>query len=216
MSFINYANKEINCKVVYFGAGLSGKTTNVQHIYEQASSQDAGDPTGAKSKLVTLSTENERTLFFDFLPLSVGDVRGYQTRFHLYTIPGQTFYELSRQFILKGVDGIVFVVDSQRERNEANLESFEALEKSLELQGYDLSKIPLVFQYNKRDLPTAVPLQELEATFNPLRRPYFEAVAKRGLGVMETLQSISQLVVTELKGSQGGTLESGMSQRGGL
>ena len=193
MSFINYATKEINCKIVYFGPGLCGKTTNVQHIYEQTQSDSRG-------KLVTLSTENERTLFFDFLPLSVGDVRGYRTRFHLYTIPGQTFYEVSRQFILKGVDGIVFVVDSQAERMEANIESFEGLEKSLEKQGYDINKLPLVFQYNKRDLPGAIPIRELEATFNPMKRPYFEAVAARGQGVMETLQAVSQAVIKELKG----------------
>jgi signal recognition particle receptor subunit beta len=193
MSFINYASKEINCKIVYFGPGMSGKTTNVQYIYEHTQQEQRG-------KLVTLSTENERTLFFDFLPLDVGEVRGYRTRFHLYSIPGQTFYEVSRQFILKGVDGIVFVADSQTEQMEANLESFEALNRSLDRQGYDSGKLPLVLQYNKRDLPGAVSVQELEATFNPTRRPSFEAVANRGVGVMETLQSISQSVIRELKG----------------
>jgi signal recognition particle receptor subunit beta len=193
MSFINYASKEINCKIVYFGPGMSGKTTNVQYIYEHTQQEQRG-------KLVTLSTENERTLFFDFLPLDVGEVRGYRTRFHLYSIPGQTFYEVSRQFILKGVDGIVFVADSQTEQMEANIESFEALNRSLDRQGYDSGKLPLVLQYNKRDLPAAVSVQELEATFNPTRRPSFEAVANRGVGVMETLQSISQSVIRELKG----------------
>ena len=193
MSFINYATKEINCKVIYFGPGLSGKTTNVQYIFEHTQQATRG-------KLVTLSTENERTLFFDFLPLAVGEVRGYKTRFHLYSIPGQTFYEVSRQFILKGVDGIVFVADSQNERMEANIESFESLEKSLEKQGYDLNKLPLVLQYNKRDMAGIVTLKELEATFNPASRPSFEAVASRGQGVMETLQSISQLIISELRG----------------
>jgi signal recognition particle receptor subunit beta len=193
VSFINYTTKEINCKVIYFGPGLGGKTTNIQYIYEQTQQSDRG-------KLVTLSTENERTLFFDFLPLAIGEVRGFKTRFHLYTIPGQTFYEVSRQFILKGVDGIVFVADSQTERMEANIESFESLEKSLEKQGYDIHKLPLVFQYNKRDLPATVTIQELEATFNPMHRPYFEAIAHRGQGVMDTLQSVSQLVIRELKG----------------
>jgi signal recognition particle receptor subunit beta len=193
VSFINYATKEINCKIIYFGPGLSGKTTNVQFIYEHTQQDNRG-------KLVTLSTENERTLFFDFLPLAIGEVRGYKTRFHLYTVPGQTFYEVSRQFILKGVDGIVFVADSQAERMESNIESFESLEKSLDRQGYDLNKLPLVFQYNKRDLPGIVTIRELEATFNPMRRPYFEAVANRGQGVMETLQCISQTVIRELKG----------------
>jgi mutual gliding-motility protein MglA len=193
VSFINYANKEINCKIVFVGPGLSGKTTNVQYIFEHTQQESRG-------KLVTLSTENERTLFFDFLPLSVGDIRGYKCRFHLYTIPGQTFYEVSRQFILKGVDGIVFVADSQAERMEANIEAFESLEKSLEKQGYDLSKLPLVLQYNKRDLPGIVSVRELEATFNPMRKPYFEAVAATGQGVMETLQSISQFIIRDLKG----------------
>lgn len=195
MSFINYATKEINCKVIYYGPGFSGKTTNVQCIYEHTQQEHRG-------KLVTLSTENERTLFFDFLPLAVGEVRGYKTRFHLYTIPGQTFYEVSRQFILKGVDGIVFVADSQAERMEANIESYESLEKSLERQGYDIHKLPVVFQFNKRDMPGIVSLRELESTFNPMRRPQFEAVAHRGQGVMETLQSISQAVIRELKGGE--------------
>jgi mutual gliding-motility protein MglA len=193
VSFINYAAKEIILKIVYFGAGLSGKTTNVQFVYEHTQLDQRG-------KLVTLSTENERTLFFDFLPLSVGDVRGYRTRFHLYTVPGQTFYEVSRQFILKGVDGLVFVVDSQNERMEANIESFESLEKSLDRQGYDIHKVPLVFQYNKRDLPGAVSVRELEATFNSAHRPFFEAVANKGQGVMETLQAVSQSIIQELKG----------------
>jgi mutual gliding-motility protein MglA len=195
LSFINYTSKEINCKVIYFGPGLSGKTTNIQYIYEHTQQDSRG-------KLVTLSTENERTLFFDFLPLAVGEVRGYKTRFHLYTIPGQTFYEVSRQFILKGVDGIVFVADSLAERMEANIESFESLEKSLEKQGYDIHRLPLVFQYNKRDLPGAVSVRELEATFNPMRKPHFEAVAARGEGVMETLQAISQSIIRELKGAE--------------
>jgi len=195
MVFINYATKEINCKIIYFGPGLSGKTTNVQYIYEQTQPDRRG-------KLVTLSTENERTLFFDFLPLAVGDLRGYKTRFHLYTIPGQTFYEVSRQFIVKGVDGLVFVADSHPERMDANIESFEAFEKSLDHAGYDIHKIPLVLQYNKRDLPDAVPVQEMEATFNPMGKPKYEAVASRGDGVMETLQSISQWVIRELKGGE--------------
>lgn len=195
MSFINYATKEVNCKIIYCGPGLSGKTTNIQYVYEHTQQENKG-------RLITLSTENERTLFFDFLPLAVGDIRGYRARFHLYTIPGQTFYEVSRQFILKGVDGIVFVADSLAERMEANIESFELLEKSLEKQGYDLNRIPLVFQYNKRDMPDIVSLHELESTFNPMRRPQFEAVANRGDGVMETLQTVCQLILNELKGGE--------------
>ncbi|MBU6374737.1 MAG: GTPase domain-containing protein [Bdellovibrionales bacterium] len=195
MSFINYAAKEINCKIIYYGAGLCGKTTNVQYIYEHTQQERRG-------KLVNLSTENERTLFFDFLPLSAGEVSGYKTRFHLYTIPGQTFYEVSRQFIMKGVDGVVFVVDSQAERMEANVESFESLAKALDQQGYDLHKLPVVLQYNKRDVPGAVSVAQLEATFNAVKRPAFEAIANRGDGVMETLQAISQWVIREIKGGK--------------
>ncbi len=195
MSFINYAAKEINCKVIYYGPGLSGKTTNVQYIYEQTQGDNKG-------KLVSLSTENERTLFFDFLPLSIGDVDGYKTRFHLYTIPGQTFYEVSRQFILKGVDGVVFVADSQSDRADANIESFESLERALDKQGYDILKMPLVFQYNKRDTGSKLSVTELEASLNPMQRPYFEAVASKGEGVMETLQEISQWIIRDLKGGE--------------
>jgi hypothetical protein len=196
MSFVNSVSKEVNCKIVYVGTGLSGKTTNVQYIYENTQTDRAG-------KLVSLSTENERTLFFDFLPLSVGEIRGYKTRFHLYTIPGQTFYEASRDFILKGVDGIVFVVDSERSRLEANLEAWDHFQSALERQGYDMSRIPLVFQYNKRDLPDVASIEELEATFNPMKRPHFEAVANRGEGVMPTLENISQMVIDALRGLRG-------------
>ena len=196
MSFVNSVSKEVNCKIVYVGTGLSGKTTNVQYIYENTQTDRAG-------KLVSLSTENERTLFFDFLPLSIGEVRGYKTRFHLYTIPGQTFYEASRDFILKGVDGVVFVVDCEPTRMEANLEAWDHFQLALERQGYDMSRIPLVFQYNKRDLPNAASIEDLEATFNPMKRPYFEAVANRGEGVMATLENISQMVIDALRGIRG-------------
>jgi signal recognition particle receptor subunit beta len=193
VSFVNPVSKEVNCKIVYVGTGLSGKTTNLQYIYENTQTDRAG-------KLVSLSTENERTLFFDFLPLSVGEVRGYKTRFHLYTIPGQTFYEVSRDFILKGVDGVVYVIDSDPGRLDANLEAWEQFQQALARQGYDLSRIPLVFQYNKRDLPDALSLEDLELTFNPSQKPHFEAVANRGQGVMETLENISQMVMDALRG----------------
>jgi len=146
MSFVNYHTKEINCKIVYYGPGLGGKTTNIQFIYQKTSMQNKG-------QMITLNTENERTLFFDFLPLDLGEIRGFKTRFHLYTVPGQVFYEASRKLILRGVDGIVFVADSQVERMEANIESYQGLEKNLSDQGYDLTKIPVVMQWNKRDLP---------------------------------------------------------------
>ncbi len=194
MTFINYNSKEINCKIVYYGCGLSGKTTNLQYIYDSTSE-------GTKGKLISLSSENERTLFFDFLPLDAGEIRGFRTRFHLYTIPGQSFYEVSRQFILKGVDGIVFVIDSQRERLDANMESYESLEANLESQGYDMSKIPLVVQYNKRDLPSAMPVQELSRLFLRHEVPAYEAVAAKGVGVFETLTEITKLVLVDIKGS---------------
>lgn len=193
MSFIHYAAKEIHCKIVYYGPGLSGKTTNIQAIFQKTQEN-------ARGQWVTLSTENERTLFFDFLPLAIGAVGGFQVRFHLYSIPGQTFYDISRQFLLKGVDGIVFVADSQQERMEANIESLESLEKSLQLQGYELKRLPFVLQYNKRDLPDRVSLYDLQSTLNSGAFPYFEAIASQGQGVMETLNFIGQEIIQELKG----------------
>ncbi|MFP6639715.1 MAG: ADP-ribosylation factor-like protein, partial [Myxococcota bacterium] len=159
MSFINYSAREINCKIVYYGPGLCGKTTNLQHIYNRTNPD-------VKGKMISLATETERTLFFDFLPLALGEIRGFKTRFHLYTVPGQVFYDASRKLILKGVDGAVFVADSQVERMEANLESLDNLDVNLEEQGYNLEKLPFVVQYNKRDLPNAVPLDELRPLIN--------------------------------------------------
>src|SRR4051794_32335495 len=192
MSFINYSSREINCKIVYYGPGLCGKTTNLQFIYANTNQQ-------AKGKMISLATETERTLFFDFLPLSLGEIRGFKTRFHLYTVPGQVFYDASRKLILKGVDGVVFVADSQIERMEANIESVENLRTNLQEQGYDLDKVPYVVQYNKRDLPNAAPMDELQNLLNPKRVPHFEAVAPKGEGVYETLKSIAKLILTELK-----------------
>ena len=197
MSFINYMAREINCKIVYYGPGLCGKTTNLQYIYERTNPS-------AKGKLISLATETERTLFFDFLPLSLGEIRGFKTRFQLYTVPGQVFYDASRKLILKGVDGIVFVADSQVERTEANIESFENLKTNLIDQGYNLDKIPYVIQYNKRDLPSAVDLTELHEMLNPNNVPEFEAVARTGVGVFETLKAVAKLVLTELKKMSGG------------
>lgn len=193
MSFVNYHTKEINCKIVYYGPGLGGKTTNIQHVYQRTASNNKG-------QMVTLNTENERTLFFDFLPLDLGSIRGFKTRFHLYTVPGQVFYEASRKLILRGVDGVVFVADSQVERMEANIESLEGLKKNLIEQGYDLNKIPLVMQWNKRDLPNTIPTQELENKLNQLDVPSFEASAIKGEGVFETLKTISKLVLLNIKG----------------
>jgi mutual gliding-motility protein MglA len=192
MSFINYMAREINCKIVYYGPGLCGKTTNLQYIYERTNPE-------AKGKMISLATETERTLFFDFLPLSLGEIRGFKTRFHLYTVPGQVFYDASRKLILKGVDGVIFVADSQIERLEANQESVENLRTNLAEQGYSLEKIPYVVQYNKRDLPNTVDILELRELLNPTQVPDFEANARAGVGVFETLKAVSKLVLTELK-----------------
>jgi signal recognition particle receptor subunit beta len=193
MSFVNYHTKEINCKIVYYGPGLGGKTTNIQYIYQKTSSQNKG-------QMITLNTENERTLFFDFLPLDLGEIRGFKTRFHLYTVPGQVFYEASRKLILRGVDGLVFVADSQVERMEANIESYQGLEKNLAEQGYDITKVPLVMQWNKRDLPNIVPVEDLQFQLNKRKFPAFEAVATTGQGVFETLKMISKSVLLNIKG----------------
>jgi mutual gliding-motility protein MglA len=193
MSFVNYHTKEINCKIVYYGPGLGGKTTNIQYIYQKTGSL-------GKSDMITLNTENERTLFFDFLPLDLGTIRGFKTRFHLYTVPGQVFYEASRKLILRGVDGIIFVADSQLEKSDANLESLEDLKRNIQEQGYDWEKIPLVFQWNKRDLPNTIPVSELEKKLNIRDLPSFAAVASQGEGVFETLKMISKLVLMNIKG----------------
>jgi signal recognition particle receptor subunit beta len=192
MSFINYSSREINCKIVYYGPGLCGKTTNLQYVYAKTNPD-------AKGKMISLATETERTLFFDFLPLSLGEIRGFKTRFHLYTVPGQVFYDASRKLILKGVDGVVFVADSQIERMEANLESVENLRVNLAEQGYDLNKIPYVVQYNKRDLPNIATTEELRRLLNPKGVPEYQAVAPTGVGVFDTLKAVAKLVLTELK-----------------
>ena len=224
MSMINYASREINCKLVYYGPGLGGKTTNLEHVYKKVSPSTRG-------KLISLATETERTLFFDFLPVDLGTIRGFKTRFHLYTVPGQVYYNASRKLILKGVDGVVFVADSQLDRMEANQESMQNLYDNMAEYGYDLTKMPFVIQYNKRDLPTAAPINELQAALNPgwevtqsdkqrlspdpyhageyltsqlgtgewiERATHFEAVAVTGEGVFDTLKAISKLVLKTL------------------
>jgi signal recognition particle receptor subunit beta len=224
MSMINYASREINCKIVFYGPGLGGKTTNLEYVYGKVSPNTRG-------KLISLATETERTLFFDFLPVDLGTIRGFKTRFHLYTVPGQVYYNASRKLILKGVDGVVFVADSQAERAEANLESMQNLYDNMAAYGYDLTRMPFVIQYNKRDLPNAAPLAELQEMLNPgwevtdptrmrpapdpfrpgdylvhqlptgewvERVPYFEAVAVTGDGVFDTLKAVSKLVLKTL------------------
>lgn len=193
MSFINYNAKEIHCKIVYYGPSLGGKTTNIQWVYQTLASDQ-------KSKLVALNTEIERTLFFDFLPLEVGEIRGFQTRFHLYTVPGQVIYDASRKLILKGLDGVVFVVDSQPDRLEENIASMKNLEKNLEQQGYSLKEIPLLIQYNKRDLPHSLPVAELRKHLNKYNAQEVEAVAFEGKGVLDSFKLISKNVIQILKG----------------
>ncbi len=197
MTFINYASREINCKIVYYGPGLGGKTTNLQYIYDSTAPQ-------AKGKLISLATETDRTLFFDFLPLDLGSVRGFKTRFHLYTVPGQVFYDASRKLILKGVNGVVFVADSQRERMDANVESLFNLESNLKQHGYDLVKVPYVLQLNKRDLPNVVAVRDLAAELLRKDEPVFEGVANKGVGVFDTLKAVAKQVLLELRKSSGG------------
>ncbi|HWR37816.1 MAG TPA: GTPase domain-containing protein [Clostridia bacterium] len=192
MSFINFAAREINCKIVYYGAGLGGKTTNLQHIYDKTAEKQKG-------KMISLATESDRTLFFDFLPLDLGTVRGFKTRFHLYTVPGQVFYDASRKLILRGVDGVVFVADSQEERMDANIEALENLVDNLKEHGYDHQKIPYVLQLNKRDLPNALPVDTLKKELVKRNEAVFEAVAFQGNGVFETLKEVARQVLIELK-----------------
>ena len=227
MSVINYASREINCKIVYYGPGLGGKTTNLEHVYARVAPDTRG-------KLISLATENERTLFFDFLPVDLGTIRGFKTRFHLYTVPGQVYYNASRKLILKGVDGVVFVADSQVERQEANVEAMQNLYDNMSEYGYDITRMPFVIQYNKRDLPNAAPIDELDQLLNPgfevmdqarqrpmadpgnpsrllveqvasgewvERVPSVEAVAVAGDGVFATLKAVSKLVLKSLASS---------------
>jgi signal recognition particle receptor subunit beta len=223
MSMINYASREINCKLVYYGPGLGGKTTNLEHVYQKVAP-------GSRGKMISLATETERTLFFDFLPVDLGTIRGFKTRFHLYTVPGQVYYNASRKLILKGVDGVVFVGDSQIDRMEANIEAMQNLYDNMSEHGYDLTTIPFVIQYNKRDLPNAASINDLQASLNPgwpvddtsKMRPtpdpehegeflirqidghwiervtYYEAVALNGDGVFDTLKALSKLVIKNL------------------
>jgi len=194
LTFINYVAREINCKIVYYGPGLGGKTTNLQYIYQITSVENKG-------KLISLATETERTLFFDFLPIDLGQIRGFRTRFHLYTVPGQVFYDSSRKLILKGVDGVVFVAESQEERVGANLESISNLAQNLKEHGFDLEKIPYVLQLNKRDLPSAMALEDMKQQLLVKGEPVIEAVATQGVGVLTTLKAVARQVLVELRKS---------------
>ncbi len=192
MSFVNHMSKEINCKIVYYGPGLCGKTTNLQHIH------DTTNP-DARGKMINLATETERTLFFDFMPLTLGKINGYNVRFHLYTVPGQVFYDASRKLVLRGCDGVVFVADSQHSRCEANIESLENLETNLTDLGADINTLPFIIQYNKRDLPEVMSVEEMRSQLNPRGVPDLEASAKTGDGVFDTLKGLSKMVLRRLK-----------------
>jgi hypothetical protein len=192
MTFINYASKEINCKIVYYGPGLCGKTTNLQYIYNKTAPE-------SKGKMISLATEADRTLFFDFLPVSAVTVRNFVAKFQLYTVPGQVYYNMTRKLVLRGVDGIVFVADSQWDRLRENVESFRNLEENLKEYGYNLDEIPYVIQYNKRDLPNAVTVEEMRKALNPRNIPEYQAVAPTGVGVFDTLKAVAKLVLTELR-----------------
>ncbi len=194
MTFINYVVREINCKIVYYGPGLGGKTTNLKYVYDTTRAENKG-------KLISLATETERTLFFDFLPIDLGQIRGFRTRFHLYTVPGQVFYDASRKLILKGADGVVFVADSQEERLDANLESLSNLSQNLKEHGFDIARIPYVLQLNKRDLPNAMPVDHLKKMLLVKGEPVFEAVATQGSGILDTLKAIARQVLIELRKS---------------
>jgi mutual gliding-motility protein MglA len=192
VSFINFASREINCKIVYYGAGLGGKTTNLQWIFDQTAKKSGG-------KMISLATETDRTLFFDFLPLELGMVRGFKARFHLYTVPGQVFYDASRKLLLRGVDGVVFVADSQEARMDANDEALDNLQINLKEHGYDFLKIPYVLQLNKRDLPNALPVEDLKQQLGKKQEPVFEAIAVKGIGVLDTLKEVGRQVLAGLK-----------------
>jgi mutual gliding-motility protein MglA len=192
VSFVNFASREIHCKIVYYGAGLGGKTTNLQWIFNQTVGKSGG-------KMISLATETDRTLFFDFLPVDLGTIRNFKTRLHLYTVPGQVFYDASRRLILRGVDGVVFVADSQEERMDANLEASDDLMVNLKAYGYEFPKLPYVLQLNKRDLPNALPSEELKKALLKKNELVFEAVASQGIGVFETLLACGRQVLGNLK-----------------
>lgn len=192
MSFVNNETKELHCKIVYYGPSLGGKTTNVQWIYQNT----------AEEQKSPLNIETERTLFFDFLPLFIGNIHGYQTRFHVYSVPGQVVYDASRKLIMTGLDGVIFVADSQPERMEENIEALRNLELNLQQQGYDIRQIPIVMQYNKRDLDNVTPIEEMRLSLNKYNFPEVQAVASDGKGVIESLKIISKSIISVLKGGE--------------
>jgi len=198
---INFANKEIQCKVVYYGPGMSGKTTNLEVVHKKA-------PPTSKGELTSIATEGDRTLFFDFMPLDLGNIAGIKTKFQLYTVPGQVYYNSTRKLVLQGVDGVVFVADSQAEKIEENIEAMENLRANLKEYGRDLHSIPIIVQFNKRDLPTAMTCEELNEKLNPMGAPTFEAVAATGEGVFPTLKALASLVLESINRDKKGGMAS--------
>lgn len=195
MVSINYAFRELSCKIVFYGPGLSGKTTNLQYVHKKI-------PAQSKGELISLATDTDRTLYFDFLPLNIGEIHGFSTKFQLYTVPGQVYYNATRKLVLRGVDGLVFVADSQKSMMEENKESLADLVQNLAEYGYQIDHLPMVFQYNKRDLPEIATVPELEALLNPKGLPHFEAAAIKGEGVFDTLKCITKLVLDKTKGEE--------------
>lgn len=196
MVLFNYATRELTAKVVYYGPGLCGKTTNLEYIHKTL-------PEKSRGKMLSLSTQTDRTLFFDFLPLDLGSIKGMKTRVQLYTVPGQVFYDATRKLVLKGADGVVFVADSQKEMMQSNLDSWENLRVNLAENNLDINVIPLVIQYNKRDLPNVLPVKDLNRKINVLKAPYFEAIALTGMGVQETFKGIAKVVMANLSKKYG-------------
>jgi signal recognition particle receptor subunit beta len=207
MSLVNYSTREITSKIVYYGPGRSGKTTNLQYIHGQV-------PEDRRGRMVSLATETDRTLFFDFLPLDLGTISGFQTRFQLYTVPGQVYYDATRKLVLQGADGVVFVADSQRAQRDENVESFRNLQVNLLEQGVDPRTIPIVLQYNKRDLPDVMDLEEMDDLLNYRDLPRFEAQALGGIGVFDTLKGISELVLRRLSQRFGRSVTEAAAEQG--
>lgn len=191
MSLVNYSTREVTCKIVYYGPGRSGKTSNLQYIHSYL-------PADRRGSIVSLATETDRTLFFDFLPLDLGTISGFRTRIQLYTVPGQVYYQATRRLVLRGADGVVFVADSQREQSGENVQSWQSLYENLEEEDIDTTSFPTVLQYNKRDLPDILALDELESILNSRGAAWYPAVAVRGDGVIPTLKRISQLTLQNL------------------
>ncbi len=205
MVSINYSSREVCCKIVYYGPGLSGKTTNLLYVHSKV-------PSDTRGKMISLATEADRTLYFDFLPINIGTINGFASKFQLYTVPGQVYYNATRKLVLRGVDGVVFVADSQPDKMEENIESLVNLEENLVEYGYDIDDLPMVIQYNKRDLPGVLSVEDLNTRLNVRGLPHFEASATVGNGVFDTLKLIIKLVLEKAKGGASDRAQPSVSQ----